>query len=108
MKCNSRIYFFTGTKKIAFSVPPPYNDASSIIAYNQKHRKNFMSRVDLDNFSKCTGNVRIRVSAEDEPYFGGTSASLNIEYKCDHCGQTNYSGLPDNEHALNVWLNNIL
>lgn len=42
----------------------------------------------------CGGNIKVTIEAVDEPEWGGTSASLEISYKCDKCGCTWYPELP--------------
>lgn len=36
-----------------------------------------------DEARECGGNIAASVSVVNEPYFGGTSASLDVDYTCD-------------------------
>lgn len=49
----------------------------------------------------CGGKLIARIDAEDEAYYGGTSAVLHIEYECERC-HWGYHGpdLPDNSEKL--------
>ena len=42
----------------------------------------------------CDGEIEATVAAEDEPHFGGHSASLEVTYKCKKCGNTHFPELP--------------
>ena len=42
--------------------------------------------VTAEDFNICDGVIVASVEAEDYPHFGGTSACLDIGYKCDKCG----------------------
>lgn len=53
---------------------------------------------------RCDGNIIATVAAVDEPYMGGTSAKLEIEYKCDKCGETFYNELPEDAESLSTVL----
>lgn len=39
---------------------------------------------------ECRGNIIAQILVVNEPYFGGTSASLEIEYTCGRCKQPLY------------------
>jgi hypothetical protein len=54
-----------------------------------------MTKLDLDALEVCGGDIQASVLAVDEPYYGGSSASLEVNYRCDRCGQTKFDGLPD-------------
>lgn len=55
------------------------------------------------NIKECGGKIVADMSAKDEPYFGGTSARLSIEYKCQKCGCTVFHELP-NEMTISQFL----
>jgi hypothetical protein len=57
-------------------------------------KKQFESLIPPKGAKRCGGNIIVTVEAVNEPYFGGTSASLEITYKCDKCGCTWYPELP--------------
>lgn len=69
-------------------------------------KNNFEDYFD-QNYETCDGDVVVKILAVDEPYFGGSSAKLSVEFKCKKCGCTHYSELP-NEYNINEWLNKIL
>ena len=43
-------------------------------------------------YIRCQGKILVDIQAVDEPYFGGSSASLEITYKCNECGCTSFMG----------------
>jgi hypothetical protein len=55
----------------------------------------------------CKGQIKARVYAVDEPYYGGTSARLEVEFYCEKC-KIPVEGLPSNETELNDFLNKYL
>jgi len=57
-------------------------------------KKRFESLTPPKGSEVCGGNIIVTVEAIDEPQWGGTSASLEITYKCDNCGCTWYPELP--------------
>lgn len=56
------------------------------------------------NTSICGGKIVATVEAEDEPFFGGHSATLSITYKCDKCDNTIYPELPQTAEDLSKFL----
>lgn len=42
----------------------------------------------LATTEQCNGEIKCEVRAEDEPFYGGASARLDITYKCQRCGNT--------------------
>ena len=65
--------------------------------------KGFESQIPPKDAKPCGGNIIVTVEAVDEPYFGGTSSTLEITYKCDKCGCTWYPELPT-EYNLSKFL----
>ena len=61
------------------------------------------------NAIRCTGEIEMEVRAVEEPLFGGTYASVEVEYTCPFCKKDTRrpEGLPG-RYDLNEWLNNIL
>lgn len=41
-----------------------------------------------ENAERCCGVIIASISAVDEPYFGGSSASLEVDYRCHRCNQS--------------------
>jgi Zn-finger nucleic acid-binding protein len=60
--------------------------------------KGFESQIPPKDAKPCGGNIIVTV-----PYFGGTSSTLEITYKCDKCGCTWYPELPT-EYNLSKFL----
>jgi hypothetical protein len=55
----------------------------------------------------CGGAITATVTAVDEPFFGGTSAELEISYGCNQCGALVLPyefQLPRTESELSIWL----
>ena len=73
-----------------------------------KSYRTHKSTLEILPVQKCDGEIIAHISAINEPYFGGTSAELSIEYKCSKCGCTNdwpvYSRLPLDENALSQFV----
>lgn len=109
MKCNAKV-IYRKNGKIFITLPPGKPDEEYEYVISQFTQKE-LSKINL--FAKngllyeCQGKVKMEVSAEDEPYYGGTSAKLEVVYKCDTCGHSYYPNMPDS-YNLNIWLNGIL
>lgn len=56
------------------------------------------------NTSICEGKIVATVTAEDEPYMGGSSAVFSITYKCDTCDNEFYPELPQTPEAVSAML----
>jgi hypothetical protein len=56
----------------------------------------------------CGGEIRANISAYDEPYYGGTSARLDVQYKCQECGETTFHELPRDDEGLSEFLTRIV
>lgn len=53
----------------------------------------------------CQGNIIATVAVENEPYMGGTSATLAVEYRCDRCKEFIYGPhLPREDDELSAIL----
>lgn len=57
-----------------------------------------------DVLEVCDGNVGVTVKAVDEPDWGGTYASFEIEYKCDKCGGSYYPELPQYDEDMSLFI----
>lgn len=66
--------------------------------------KTFEELLDAPNTKLCEGKISVSVDAEDEPYMGGSSAVLAINYKCYECGNAFYPQLPQTAEDLNKLL----
>lgn len=60
----------------------------------------------VDHTEPCDGTIRVSVSAQEEPYFGGVSAELYVNFSCSKCKMSDES-LPD-QYNFNEWLQSIL
>jgi hypothetical protein len=118
MKCRAKIIYFkkldsNGNKRIAQVLNPDITDdqIQYFISQCKKNNKKWLEKVDLYAISnimyECQGKVSVEVKAVDEPYMGGSSASLEVEYKCSICGCTYYKNMPD-KHNINDWMNFII
>ena len=108
MKCNSRLYYYKklnkkGKRVLAFVVCEGRTQ-EEIAWTEEKALKDNL--VNLD-YEICDGNVTGKIEAVEEPYMGGTSASLEVNYECDKCKNTYYKLLPDT-YNINEWFNNVL
>jgi len=58
-----------------------------------------------DEFERCDGNVKASINVHID---GGCSccgyANLEVEYKCDKCGNTHFEELPRDEESLSELL----
>ncbi len=115
MKCRAKVVYYkklnkSNKKKIAFTMNPDITEPQiehMLKATSEKLLKNVDLYAENGEFYECQGTVEIEVRAVDEPYFGGSSAELDVITKCDTCGHRYYSNLP-NQYNLNEWLNHIL
>ena len=118
MKCRARIIYFkkldgNGNKRIAQVLNPDVTDdqIAYFVSQCEKNNKQWLRKVNLYSpngiMYECQGNVTMEVRAVDEPYMGGTSAALEVEYRCSKCNCTYYKNMPD-EYSLNDWLNVIV
>jgi hypothetical protein len=53
-----------------------------------------------DDVTVCPGEIKVEIVARDEPVMGGSYAVLEIDYKCDHCGNTHFPSLPSDGESL--------
>lgn len=111
MKCNARKYFWSNKKKkngdkIIHSVVSVRGMDSDEISWFEKR---FSEQKNIDpNFEVCSGDVFGEIVAVDEPYMGGTSAELEVNYHCTECTCNHYKDLPSKYNIsafLNDWLN---
>jgi hypothetical protein len=58
----------------------------------------------LEGLEECGGDIEAEVEAVDEPYFGGSSATLEINYKCVRCGNPCFFTLPNCRDTLSALL----
>ena len=43
--------------------------------------------------AQCDGKIICSIEAVDELYYGGSSAALEVGYKCNKCGNTSFWGV---------------
>lgn len=101
MKCGLNNYWWKYPKYIVCE--------GSIITQEQIEK--LKSKRNGSGFWKiCDGEIEIDIQAVDEPYFGGSSASLRVEFRCNVCGNSYYPdrNLPSGEFDTNIWINTIL
>lgn len=110
MKCNARIYYWANkrknNKRVLHTIVSIRGRDSEQISWIEKSMNELSKNVD-PNFDVCDGNIIGEILAEDEPYMGGTSAKLNVKYRCTKCSCNYYGDLP-NENNVNAWFNDWL
>jgi hypothetical protein len=60
-----------------------------------------------EGFEICGGTIRASVEAVDEPYMGGSSAILEVSFRCGTCDWTFYPELP-NQYSINEFLTKVI
>lgn len=109
MKCNARIYYYKNTSKggkrrFAYAISEKGRSSGEI----EYLVNEVLSSGKVDpNFEICKGDVFGTIMADEEPYFGGTSAVLKVFYTCTDCRCTHYHHLPT-ENNINAWFNDWL
>lgn len=110
MKCNSFLVYYKedvkGKRKIFSSISPSWRYEPNFFEYWKENNvtPKTLAKIDLAGTMDCDGNIICEVSAVDEPYFGGSSASLEIKYKCDKCGQTYFKHLPQTSGEMSDFM----
>lgn len=61
-------------------------------------------KIDLDNIQLCGGKIIAQMDCHDEPYYGGTTAEMDIDFVCENCKQTYFPELPQSLEQLNDWI----
>lgn len=89
---------------------PNYTVCEGSIISREEAKEMASRRNGFGYWEKCDGDIEIDIQAQDEPYFGGSSASLRVEFRCSVCGNSYYPdrNLPSGESDINQWLNTIL
>lgn len=58
---------------------------------------------DCERIELCQGRIIATIKAVDEPTWGGTYASLRLEYRCEKCSDSviaRWYGLPETDEDL--------
>lgn len=63
---------------------------------------------DIEGMELCDGEIVATVRAIEEPCFGGTLASFDIEYHCSKCGNSYFGELPNTEEELSQFLTSMI
>lgn len=79
-----------------------YDEANSYIDRIGLHKD-----TKVENLRHCDGKITVEIKAVDEPYYGGSSAMLEVNYKCDKCEFPYYESLP-NQYNINEFMKNII
>ncbi len=111
MKCNSRIYYWANKKKkngkpSIHTIVSVRGRSAEEISWIEKSMNELSKNVD-PNFDICDGDIIGEIVAVEEPYMGGVSASLEVNYRCTKCSCNNYKDLP-NQYSLETWFNDWL
>ena len=101
MKCNCWVLPHATNKNKAKLLTFPQGtwelSENQLLGQKQKNRVNEIER--------CKGKIIAIVKAINEPYFGGSSAQLDVEYTCSRCGSHWSYDLP-NEYNISDFLTN--
>ena len=109
MKCTAKVIFGHRTKgkstkeKQLGYVQEQFHD--NLEEYLSPWKKEGYTITRISNL--CEGKIIAEVRAEDEPYYGGTSANLVVNFTCDRCGCTYFKDLP-NESSISEFLTNVV
>lgn len=100
MKCGLNTYWWKYPRKLVCegSVVMPEQIISMI---SKRNGQGF--------WKICDGDIEINVGVGYIPYFGGSDAELEVEFRCNKCGNSHYPdrNLPQS-YNINEWLNKIL
>lgn len=58
-----------------------------------------------ENAVICDGDVIAKVDVAAEPYYGGCGYSVEVNYRCNKCGEVIFCELPHDAAQLTDWLN---
>lgn len=113
MKCGSYVLYVEARKK---GSGEPYQRVKETVSWwgtsDMGIRNDAKAPSSLDllqrGYNACHGTVQATVSAVDDPYWGGTSAQLEIDYKCDTCGQTFFPELPATAEDLSKFVTDMV
>lgn len=81
-----------GGKRVKRTVVPLWWTDRGPFPVKPEHK---VEKLLADGYQICTGTIRASIAAEDEAYYGGTSATLEVGYQCSECGNAYYPHLPD-------------
>lgn len=104
MKCRAWVFLRKNGKR--FETLPGSWGVDELKHWRETLPKHYLEKIQ-DFPIVCDGNVKVSITAENLPYYGGTDAALWVEFKCDKCGHKVYPDLP-NEYNINEWVNGLL
>jgi hypothetical protein len=103
MKCGHYVKWVTRRRKGSGKEYEKAGDVQSVIHQGHRHEELLAG-----GYVVCDGNiVCTKLEAEDEPYFGGCSSVMAVEYACDKCGISFAAELPEPIELVNEALANI-
>lgn len=109
MICQARIKIGqtkTGKEKIHLVITPyklGWPGSSDTPEYPQIHQPELFTGTE-----ECGGKIVASIQAIDEPYYGGHSATLEVEYKCQRCKNQHFPDLPSDSEGLSKWLTEVV
>jgi hypothetical protein len=111
MKCGSLLVYKLRKKRRSEERVPYLAERYSpqAISHWTLVHPGFMDRI-LDGAAEtktCEGKIVATVEAGEEPYYGGCSPTVEVEYKCDSCSNAHFPELPD-PGSLGSWLTAII
>jgi hypothetical protein len=110
MKCRAKVIRYKKSGRVCFTINPDANPSQVEYAINSIPAKKLEAlNLYADNglLQECQGKIVGTIQAVEEPYYGGVSADLSVEFKCDTCGHSYYPNLPT-KYNINDWINSFL
>jgi hypothetical protein len=106
MKCGSLLIYYKDSIRICQTISPSWRQEDGFLeSYLEINvPPKLEKKINLETFGDCDGEIIAEVSAIAEAYWGGSSAELEVKYKCNKCGQTYYKELPHTPEELSEWI----
>lgn len=99
MKCGTWVLWRDARRK---GSGKPYRKA--IRWYHSDFPRQNVPEEEAKDIVICDGDVTVSIRAFDEPDWGGTTATLEIAYKCSTCGAVIFPHLPQNAEQLSEFV----
>lgn len=96
----------TKTRSVVFFIcAGKWDENEAALAFEEVKNRTKYPLVEL---GRCQGHILVRITAENEPVFGGTEARLEVHFTCAKCRtEVVDDRLPD-EYNLNQWATEIM
>jgi hypothetical protein len=97
MKCNAALFYKDAKRK---GSGEPYKKIHKVVPLGT----NYYGLPKYEDAEEiCDGRILVNIEAVDEPDWGGTYATLVVEYKCEKCGNILFPHLP-NKYELKDYM----